>query len=257
MTDIILNDAINFVNDKTENKKLREIEEFFALRLKEKEGLLDQECECLFYLLRVKLKKHSYFETLDCKKIRDDFIRKTKELEVKTRKEYKNSAKGQIEKAQMEAFYKMMEHYYSALQEDYNNLHFLSKEVVYKEKMDYRRKSYFFDRKIGRWVTYFLFHLTSFYGTSMVRWFITSLTTIVIFGFVFSVIDEFSVEKLIDIAAGDHWYDYFYHSIVTFTTLGYGDIVPYTALQKSFVALEVMTGYSMLGVFMTLLAKKV
>lgn len=258
MSKLTLNDAINFINDKVDTSKLREVEEYFSLRLQEKEGVLDEECECLFYLLRSKLKKHSYFETLDCKNLRNTFIYKTRLLEKSTLAHYKKSPKGPVEIAQLEAFYKLMEHYFSALEEDYEVIHFHQpKQIVFEKKMTYRQHYFWYTRSIRQWLAYALYRLTSLYGNSMVRWFVTSIITIAAFGIIFFIDDRFSIVKLVDLGATGYWYDYFYYSITTFTTLGYGDIVPHTFLQKVFVSLEVMTGYTMLGMLIMLLGKKV
>ena len=53
-----------------------------------------------------------------------------------------------------------------------------------------------------------------------------------------------------------HWYDYMYYSIVTFTTLGFGDIVPSQPLARAVVALEVILGYIMLGGLISIFANK-
>lgn len=51
-----------------------------------------------------------------------------------------------------------------------------------------------------------------------------------------------------------------YYSVVTFTTLGFGDITPLTNEATSWVMAEVITGYVMLGglisIFATMLARR-
>jgi len=49
----------------------------------------------------------------------------------------------------------------------------------------------------------------------------------------------------------------FYYSVVTFTTLGYGDITPATELAKVIVMIEVVLGYITLGSFVFLIGHKV
>ncbi|WP_225940602.1 ion channel [Desulfomicrobium macestii] len=47
-----------------------------------------------------------------------------------------------------------------------------------------------------------------------------------------------------------------YYSIVTFTTLGFGDIVPKTGVAAFLVTLEVITGYIMLGGLIAIFANR-
>ena len=48
----------------------------------------------------------------------------------------------------------------------------------------------------------------------------------------------------------------FYYSIVTFTTLGFGDIIPKTTIAAMCVTVEVILGYVMLGGLITIFASK-
>ncbi|HLC16926.1 MAG TPA: pentapeptide repeat-containing protein [Thermodesulfovibrionia bacterium] len=48
----------------------------------------------------------------------------------------------------------------------------------------------------------------------------------------------------------------FYFSVVTFTTLGYGDITPASLLGQILVIIEVCLGYIMGGLFVTILARR-
>jgi hypothetical protein len=55
-------------------------------------------------------------------------------------------------------------------------------------------------------------------------------------------------------------FSYFYYSIVTFTTLGFGDIVPTKWISELLVTIEVIFGYIMLGglisIFANILARR-
>ena len=49
---------------------------------------------------------------------------------------------------------------------------------------------------------------------------------------------------------------YFYYSVVTLTTLGYGDIVPNSTLGQILVIVQVCIGYMMLGGLISIFANK-
>ena len=51
--------------------------------------------------------------------------------------------------------------------------------------------------------------------------------------------------------------DSFYFSVITFTTLGYGDVLPTGTLGKLVVVAEVISGYIFLGLLVTILGRKI
>ncbi len=53
------------------------------------------------------------------------------------------------------------------------------------------------------------------------------------------------------------FFDAFYQSIVTFTSLGFGDIVPNDSLGQVIVMFNVIFGYIVLGLFIFLLSNKI
>ena len=53
------------------------------------------------------------------------------------------------------------------------------------------------------------------------------------------------------------WYTPFYYSIVTYTTLGFGDVTPRTVGGMVVVTIEVILGYVTLGLLISILANKV
>lgn len=55
----------------------------------------------------------------------------------------------------------------------------------------------------------------------------------------------------------ENYFSAFYYSVVTFTTLGYGDITPQGAWARLLVMFDVILGYVTLGVFVYLLSRKV
>jgi tetratricopeptide (TPR) repeat protein len=116
---------------------------------------------------------------------------------------------------------------------------------------------------------YTIWRLSSDYGTSLKRWFICSATIIVIFGLFFAQYDIgltgqpwidttlMTIKPSVKITGVDSWFSSFYYSTITFTTLGYGDIIPSDTAGQIFSVLEVLGGYIMLGGLISIFAKKI
>jgi hypothetical protein len=104
----------------------------------------------------------------------------------------------------------------------------------------------------NEWV-YRVWSMTSDCGRSFTRW---GLCTLLI-GLIFSV-----VFTQVAIDYGDHqtWLSPLYYSVVTLTTLGYGDVLPMSAAAQAASMVEVVIGYVMLGgalsIFTTKMARR-
>jgi uncharacterized protein YjbI with pentapeptide repeats len=99
-----------------------------------------------------------------------------------------------------------------------------------------------------------LWALSSDCGRSMVRWLTSSSVLIVFYGLVFLLLRD---NLLVTVEGREiTWFTYFYYSIVTFTTLGFGDVVPRTTLGEILVSVEVFSGYLMLGGLVAIFANK-
>ena len=93
------------------------------------------------------------------------------------------------------------------------------------------------------------FKITSDYGRSLLRWSLWMVGIIALFGMFFWLWPGAISEE------GP--FNAIYFSFVTFTTLGYGDILPLTTVAKIAVMLEAMFGYLMGGMLIAILARKV
>jgi len=101
----------------------------------------------------------------------------------------------------------------------------------------------------------FLWDVTSRYGTKPGRWLMSLLVVIV-----FSSIAYELMHRLLWIHQEQLWTSWFsaiYYCIVTMTTLGYGEFVPNHPVAQSFVVLNVIVGYFMLAVGVTILGRKI
>ncbi len=102
-------------------------------------------------------------------------------------------------------------------------------------------------------VLYYIWFAISDCGYSFTRWFALSAIICSVFGKVYSLIpSDFSIiNNRVPTA-----FSFYYYSVVTFTTLGFGDILPKTLRAEILVTLEVIVGYIMLGGLISIFASK-
>ena len=96
---------------------------------------------------------------------------------------------------------------------------------------------------------YTFWKATSDYGRSLTRWAVLTLTMAITFA---------TAYMLVDIDYGDYEtvLSPFYFSVVTLTTLGYGDVLPASLGAQIVVLAEVLVGYIMLGGLLSIFATK-
>ena len=100
---------------------------------------------------------------------------------------------------------------------------------------------------------HFIWWLFADCGRSFSRWALWSIIFAVLFAYLFFSMgtEAFSISKL-----PFSFETMLYYSLVTFTTLGFGDVIPNTAEASRLVMLEVILGYIMLGGLISILANK-
>ncbi len=106
-------------------------------------------------------------------------------------------------------------------------------------------------REINRFsnFVYYVWWITSDCGRSMIRWCLWIGVLISLFAWLYSFLG-------IDYGKYPDWIAPFYYSVVTITTLGYGDIVPATPVARIVAMAEVMIGYIMLGGLLSIFTNK-
>ena len=106
-------------------------------------------------------------------------------------------------------------------------------------------------RTSSRWnaLLYKVWWLTSDCGRSLLRWGLTTAIITVAFGAAYS---------LVALDLGDHPtpLSLLYFSVVTLTTLGYGDVTPMSTAAQLLTMLQVVVGYVMLGGLISILSGK-
>ena len=113
-----------------------------------------------------------------------------------------------------------------------------------------------------------LWRWSSDYGRSLVLWAFWYLSFAFLFAFVYMPLPAWMPVWLQDFAPQFHqttgmysgepltFWSGFYFSVVTFTTLGFGDVIADNACARFFVTLEVIFGYVMLGGLISIFSNK-
>lgn len=96
------------------------------------------------------------------------------------------------------------------------------------------------------------------YGRSLTRTAGIAFLIAMLFGAVFLGADLLGY-RMLSYQSGtpDWWYTPFFYSIVTYTTLGFGDVTAMTKVAQLLVTVEVILGYLTLGLLISILANKV
>ncbi|NNL87283.1 MAG: hypothetical protein HKP27_16600, partial [Myxococcales bacterium] len=108
----------------------------------------------------------------------------------------------------------------------------------------------FRSRGKGSALLYQIWKLTSDCGRSLLRWGAFIAVLVCIFAGLFSLVS-------IDYGERGTWLAPLYFSVVTLTTLGYGDIVPSSAGAQALVIAEVVVGYVGLGGLLAIFSNKI
>jgi Ion channel/Pentapeptide repeats (8 copies) len=105
----------------------------------------------------------------------------------------------------------------------------------------------------GTWaiVLFWLWGLSTDYGRSLQRVASMGFVIAMLYGLTYTWWPE-----MLSYQRPPTWFTPFYFSIVTFTTLGFGDVVPASAIGEIVVSTEVALGYVTLGLLLAVLADK-
>ena len=112
------------------------------------------------------------------------------------------------------------------------------------------------------WMLSKLVDLISGYGEKPKRVISFSIGLIVLYSFIYMIFGVQEGDQPIGFYASHslsenigHWLGTLYYSVVTFTTLGYGDITP-IGISRFFAALEAFTGSFAMALFVVIFVKK-
>ena len=106
-------------------------------------------------------------------------------------------------------------------------------------------------RRQSRWTNllYGVWKATSDCGRSVLRWGLCTLGVVLLFTVLYSLVD-------MDYGSYPTPLSPLYGSVVTLTTLGYGDVLPKSTTAQVIVMCEVVTGYVMLGGLLSIFSSK-
>jgi len=219
----------------------------------------EKKAEFYYYLLTLTLRRHITFENPLARSYFDrmtEHLKSTEERYIAEYKVEKDQHRRKILFTQMKAFYKIVERYYVTLETGYAQKGFLdAQERAYEQKLLFRMGSLLLRKRYGKWAFIAFFRATTNFGMSIGRLPIFLLIMIVVFG-IFYALSDLMAPAHVMVPDTGHWFDYVYFSTITLTSLGYGDIVPITLLQKLIVSVEILVGYVILGLFIHFVSKR-
>lgn len=251
-----LAEAIHVVVGENRSPELEEAEKLLVKRINTVTDT-EEKAAATYYLLRLKLRKYSLYETIEQIALYLKLKKLILELEKQYWKHYRSDSKNPLEFAQIKAFYNLATYYLGSLETVYLGLNFdESARKVYEDKMRIRKRFFYLKKQYVHWLGYSIIEMSSRYGNSFLRWGFTGLVTVFAFAVIYGLTDLGNPPAVHMLTEGRPLYDYLYYSIVTFVTLGYGDILPLTALHKVLACTEVILGYFMLGMFIDLMNRK-
>lgn len=140
-------------------------------------------------------------------------------------------------------------------------IHFVTHKFVLGEKTASKfpliarkaRDSWYLDYyKMEHPIIYFIWKHTSNCGRSLLRWASISFMFIFLFALLYSMVGQGGFIHKNEM----NFFSYLYFSVVTITTLGFGDIAPSTLIAQILVVGEVIFGYVLLGGLISIFSNK-
>ncbi len=132
---------------------------------------------------------------------------------------------------------------------DIRNINFAGAYLMRREIIDQNFIKEFRSYNLISKILYYPWWLTCDCGRSMMRWFCCIAIQLIFFAYLYSFAG-------IDYGEYQTQLSSFYFSVVTMTTLGFGDVVPKTIGAQIIVMAEVTAGYIMLGGLLSIFSNK-
>ncbi len=132
---------------------------------------------------------------------------------------------------------------------DIRDINFAGAYMVRRFIMDQNYLKEFRSRGRLNKLIYYIWWLTSDCGRSMTRWCLFITFQVLVFALLYALIG-------VDYGKYPTWLSPLYYSVVTLTTLGYGDVIPKSLLGQLIAMAQVTTGYMMLGGLLSIFNNK-
>lgn len=130
-------------------------------------------------------------------------------------------------------------------------------DFFYIQENTLRGQNYYRNRSYWKFILYWMWGRSCSYGTSISKWFSMSAVFILMFGIIFWCATLFNIPVVDSTNIPMNWFSHLYFSVITFTTLGYGDIAPVNMCGQILCTIEVVVGYLMLGGLLSVFSKKI
>ncbi len=137
----------------------------------------------------------------------------------------------------------------SFLNADIRDVDFAGAYLVRRQIMDENYLEEFRTRNRGNAILYWMWWVSSDCGRSALRWSAWVVGITVMYGALFGYL-------ALDYGEHPTALSPYYFSLVTLTTLGYGDVLPADSLAQAVVMSEVVIGYMMLGGLLSIFSNK-
>ncbi|MCR9162721.1 MAG: pentapeptide repeat-containing protein [Nannocystaceae bacterium] len=137
----------------------------------------------------------------------------------------------------------------SWLEAEITSVDFTGAYLLRRHILDQNYLHEFQNRGRGHRILHWVWWVTSDCGRSMLRWGVCTAMVAVFFGLGYLFVD-------VDFGDNQTLLSPFYFSLVTITTLGYGDVLPRSMSAQVMVMAEVAIGYMMLGGMLSIFSNK-
>lgn len=246
-------EAIRKIEERGDFNRFAEVKPIFDDRLAElKPGDHTGRAICYYYILVSYLKANLVHETEESV----EFYERMDEAFTKQEEVYRED-KDKFSWSEIADFFKLAERCYGSLEFHYFKHNFRKRQLLaYQQKMRFRKDSHYFNKEYWKALEYKAVEITSAYGTSLWRWATTTFTFAMVMAVAYAAVDLSLSAPLQTVQNGAHWYDYIYFSIITMTTVGFGDITPIHWAPKLMATAQAFIGFLMLGIFIGMIQKK-